>query len=48
MKLDGSDYKFGKKTVKKEKFTELYQALQSIMLDSEVEETKMQQIRKKC
>ena len=40
MKLDGSDYKFGKKTVKKEKFTELYQALQSIMLDSEVEETK--------
>ena len=30
MKLDGSDYKF----------TELYQALQSIMLDSEVEETK--------
>ena len=34
MKLDGSDYKFGKKTVKKEKFTELYQALQSIMLDS--------------
>ena len=28
MKLDGSDYKFGKKTVKKEKFTELYQALQ--------------------
>ena len=40
MKLDGSDYKFGKKTVKKEKFTELYQALQSVMLDSEVEETK--------
>lgn len=40
MKLDGSDYKFEKKTVKKEKFTELYQALQSIMLDSEVEETK--------
>lgn len=40
MKLDGSDYKFGKKTVKREKFTELYQALQSVMLDSEVEETK--------
>ena len=40
MKLDGGDYKFGKKTVKKEKFTELYQALQSVMLDSEIEETK--------
>ena len=40
MKLDGGDYKFGKKTVKKEKFTELYQAIQSVMLDSEIEETK--------
>lgn len=40
MKLDSGDYKFGKKTVKKEKFTELYQALQSVMLDSEIEETK--------
>ena len=38
--LDSVDMSIGKKTVKKEKFTELYQALQSIMLDSEVEETK--------
>ena len=38
--LDSVDISIGKKTVKKEKFTELYQALQSIMLDSEVEETK--------
>lgn len=40
MKLDGEKYKFNKKTVKKEKFTELYQALQSVMLDSEIGETK--------
>ena len=38
--LGSADMTIGKKTVKKEKFTELYQALQSIMLDSEVEETK--------
>lgn len=40
MKLDGEKYKFNKKSVKKEKFTELYQALQSVMLDSEIGETK--------
>lgn len=40
MKLDDGNYKFGKKTVKKEKFTDLYQVLQSVMLDSEIEETK--------
>ena len=39
-KLDGEKYKFNKKSVKKEKFTELYQALQSVMLDSEIGETK--------
>lgn len=40
MKLDDGNYKFGKKTVKKEKFTELYQELQGVMLDSEIEEIK--------
>lgn len=40
MKLENGEYKFGKRTVKKESFTELYQALQSVILDSEIEETK--------
>lgn len=40
MKLDDGNYKFGKKTVKKEKFTDLYQELQGVMLDSEIEEIK--------
>ena len=45
MKLDGEKYKFNKKSVKKEKFTELYQALQSVMLDSEIGETKRKKKR---
>ena len=40
MKLDDGNYKFGKKTVKKEKFTDLYQDLQGVMLDSEIEKIK--------
>lgn len=40
MKVEDGTYKFGKKTVKKERFTELYQALQSMILTSEMEETK--------
>lgn len=35
MQIDGQDYRFGKKTVKREIFTELYQALQSVTLQKE-------------